>query len=127
MSDFLVFSITKNDLARKYTVHGRYGKKPSRSKKAGRFQKLLGFARSHSIMTRSSVSLSASLHHFLPAFLNLNGSSPPNVINGFDCYNEYVLSKLCILEEKRLLFLSLNNKFSKILLLEACQVPNVCS
>ena len=31
---------------------------PLRSKKAGRFEKLLGFARSHSIVTRYSVSLS---------------------------------------------------------------------
>ena len=30
---------------------------PLKSKKAGRFKKLLGFARSHSIVTRGSVSL----------------------------------------------------------------------
>ena len=38
---------------------------PLRSKKAGRFEKLLGFARSYSIVTRGSVSLSCAntLHH----------------------------------------------------------------
>ena len=47
---------------------------PLRSKKAGRFEKLLSFARSHSIVTRGSVSLSpAQPDHILPAFLNLNG------------------------------------------------------
>ena len=45
---------------------------PLRSKKAGRFEKLLGFARSHSIATRGSVCLSFP-HHTLPAFLNFNG------------------------------------------------------
>ena len=40
---------------------------PSRSKKAGRFEKLLGIARSHSIVICGSVSLSC-------AFLNLNGT-----------------------------------------------------
>ena len=33
---------------------------PFRSKKAGRFEKLLGFARSHSLVTRGSVSLSCA-------------------------------------------------------------------
>ena len=42
---------------------------PLRSKKAGRFEKLLGLARSHSIVTRSS---RAPSYHTLPAFLNLN-------------------------------------------------------
>ena len=45
---------------------------PSRSKKAGRFEKLLGFARSHSIVTRGSVSR-APPHNTL-TFLNLNGT-----------------------------------------------------
>ena len=34
--------------------------RPFRSKKAGRFEKLLGFARSHFIATRGSVSLSCA-------------------------------------------------------------------
>ena len=46
---------------------------PLRSKKAGRFAKLLGFARSHSIVTRGSVSLSCASTPPLPDFLNLNG------------------------------------------------------
>ena len=33
---------------------------PLRSKKGGRFEKLVGFARSHSIVTRGSVSLSCA-------------------------------------------------------------------
>ena len=36
------------------------GKLPFRSEKAGRCEKLLGFARSHSIVTRGSVSLSCA-------------------------------------------------------------------
>ena len=46
---------------------------PLRYKKAGWFEKLLGFAMSHSIVTRSSVSLSCATTSPLPAFLNLNG------------------------------------------------------
>ena len=45
-----------------------------RFKKAGRFEKLLGFTGSHFIVTRGSVSLSCSTHHTLPGFLNLNGN-----------------------------------------------------
>ena len=45
---------------------------PLRSKKAGRFEKLLSFARSHSVLKRSS---RAPQHHTLPAFLNLKGST----------------------------------------------------
>ena len=45
-----------------------------RSKKTGRFEKLLGFSRSHLIVTRGSVSLScASAPHPSRFFLNLNG------------------------------------------------------
>ena len=40
--------------------------------KAGRFAKVLDFARSHSIVTRGPVSR-APRHHTLPAFLNFNG------------------------------------------------------
>ena len=47
---------------KKFTTHKRATKKQPdlafRSKKAGRFEKLLGFARSHSIVARGSVSLS---------------------------------------------------------------------
>ena len=43
---------------------------PLRSKKAGMIEKLLGFAKSQSIVKRGSVSLSCVT---LPAFLNLNG------------------------------------------------------
>ena len=43
------------------------------SEKAGRFEKLLGFDRSHSIVTRGSVSRAPS-RHFLSVFLNLNGT-----------------------------------------------------
>ena len=42
---------------------------PVWSKKAGRYEILLGFARSHSVVTRGST----PPHHILPAFLNLNG------------------------------------------------------
>ena len=45
---------------------------PLRYKKAGRFERLLGFARNHSIVTRGLVSR-APPHHTLPAFLKLNG------------------------------------------------------
>ena len=43
---------------------------PLRSKKAERFEKLLGVASSHSIGARGSC---APQHHAFPAFLNLNG------------------------------------------------------
>ena len=57
----------KNSYDQKFTIL------PSRSEKAGRFEKLLGIARSHSIVTRGSVSLSSAITpHFL-FFLNLNG------------------------------------------------------
>ena len=54
-----------------------------RSEKAGRIEKLLGFARSHSITTRCSVSLSCATTSHLLAFLNLNGSKKK--------YNSYTL------------------------------------
>ena len=51
-------------------------KLPLRSKKAERFEKLLGFARSHSIVTRRVTRWvsRAPPHHTLPAFLTFNGS-----------------------------------------------------
>ena len=48
---------------------------PLTSKKGGRFEKLVGFARSHSIMTRGSASLSCASKNTLPTFLNLNGTN----------------------------------------------------
>ena len=42
--------------------------RPFRSKKAGRFEKLLGFSRSHFIVTRSSVSLSYATTPHLSCF-----------------------------------------------------------
>ena len=45
---------------------------PLRTKKAGRFDELLCFARSHLIVALGSVSLSCVTT--LPAFLNLNGN-----------------------------------------------------
>ena len=44
-----------------------------RCKKAERFEKLLGFARSHFIVTRGSGILRLPPHDVLPAFLNLKG------------------------------------------------------
>ena len=41
--------------------------------KTGIFEKLLCFGRSHSIVTRISVSLTWAPHFILPAFINLNG------------------------------------------------------
>ena len=41
---------------------------PFRSKKAGRFDKLLGFTRSHSIVTRGSASLSCATTPHLSCF-----------------------------------------------------------
>ena len=46
---------------------------PIRSKKAWRFKELLGYARSHSIVTRGSVTLSCATTQTFPAFVNLNG------------------------------------------------------
>jgi len=46
---------------------------PVRSEKAGRFEKLLAFARSDSILTHQLVSR-APPHYTPPTFLNLNGS-----------------------------------------------------
>ena len=43
---------------------------PIRSKKAGNFEKLLGFARSHSIVTRGSVSLSCATTPHISCFSN---------------------------------------------------------
>ena len=45
----------------------------ARSKKPGRFEILLGFDKSHFIVTRDSVSLSCATTPHQPAFLNLNG------------------------------------------------------
>ena len=39
-----------------------------RSKKAGRFEKLLGFAKSHSIVTRGSVNLSCATTQYTSCF-----------------------------------------------------------
>ena len=50
------------------------------SKKAERFEKLLDFARSHSIVTRGSVSLSCATTPHPSVFLNLNGIKTSNFI-----------------------------------------------
>ena len=75
---FLLVSARGSDLLRKKNQKYQKEKLLLRSKKAGRFKNLLGFARSNSIVTRRSVSLSCCMshapsHHTLPAFLNLNG------------------------------------------------------
>ena len=58
----------------------KYGADPSKvvflplePRKARRLERLLCFARNHSIVTRGSVSLSCATISHLPAFLNLNG------------------------------------------------------
>ena len=47
---------------------------PLRPKKAGTFEELLGFSRSHALVKRGSVSVSCATHHTLPALLNLKGN-----------------------------------------------------
>ena len=49
-------------------------KQPLRSKKTGRYEELFGFARSHSIVTRDSVSRSRATTPDPSCFLNLNGT-----------------------------------------------------
>ena len=47
---------------------------PLRSKKAGRFEKMLHFDSSHPIVTRGSSVSRTSPYFALPAFLNLKGT-----------------------------------------------------
>ena len=64
---------------------------PLKSRKAGRFEKLLGFARSHFSVTRGSVLSRAPPYHTFPAFINLNGRSIGNIgqyrLTANLCYN----------------------------------------
>ena len=53
-------------------IRGCFDELSLRSKKAGRLKKLLGFARSHFIVPRGSVSLSCAT---TPVFLNLDGTT----------------------------------------------------
>lgn len=55
-------------------------KLPLRSTKAGRIDKLLGFAGNHYIVTLGSVSLMCATKSTLPTFLNLNASLSSKII-----------------------------------------------
>ena len=73
-------------------------KLPLRSEKAGRSEKLLGFARSYFIMTRGSVSLSRATITRLPAFLNLKGIIFSSTLDLK--YESYCMGRLCKLRHR---------------------------